>query len=379
MDNPQTTTYLKNGIRTGVNDIPMQLGSDVYSSPLMKWEITPFSGVITPGAGNVAGTYSTAQLPVSAPVPTALNSGAFYCVQSINSAGFIAIGVNNPLPFVGGGAGIALYPQLVTYKSTQCIEFDCQRSLGITISNASGGQLNSITFTLNYTGWDDRGVAISASETVPVFNAIANNTSVFYNSLRTIKWLSSISMSANPLGVTLLTMGVGMGTSFAFPVFVPRSDYLTPSTAIETLIAAGTATLTPGNDFYNTTYGANYVNLGVSDSRGTLTYPIVANTNILNAVNFPTYISGIIHAYGADSYLNTQLGNGEQGANYQVTKVTPNNPGTTPKKIKSSTVNALTQYDLTGVQYPGDFVSTGTGTNLMQYGGNFQNSYTFNP
>ena len=324
---PSVGTYFQNGLRTDTNKTAMLnlYGTGAPLSPRAFLYRTPFFD----------GT-------------TATTGGAIANAVYISSALTTFTSSTTSMPFNQNA-------NLVTYQGVQAYKLDCLRKVIVT-QNTVGPSVNTAFMTV--TGFDDRGIAVTSRSSSVVNN---NAHGIIATSGKCFLYVTSITFSADPTnGTGAYTAGVS--NTFGSPLYFPYVALGSAATVGGSSAPFTAATTTTGVNFYTQSYGGSDTqNAALADARGSFSFPEQQLYD--TAVKGPSIIISIA-SYGADAVFQAQLQDPTLVTSFSAggrTYTAPDNFltntvfGTNPGYQRPNSMgNALTSFDLTGVQFPGD-------------------------
>jgi len=248
-------------------------------------------------------------------------------------------------------------------------QMDCQRCVVIALKN-TGSSAKTSACNVLITGYDDRLVQVQETLSIPVPDtALPKDATNYYTSNKAYSFIQSVIFDETPgtkIEIAVSASNQFFGLPFYLCTSVSGGMEVTAVTANDDIFSNEiSARIQGGNNFYatqpnanrsvslNTYNGSTSFSVSNLDARGiiALQSPIVSN-------NF--LISGAYYVYAADSYVNALLQNSsnplsQQQASNLITGTQGaliNNPKTWTKTTWATT--ALTPFDLTGCQFPGD-------------------------
>lgn len=217
----------------------------------------------------------------------------------------------------------------VSYNNFQAIKMDCERSVCITTTVAA-----TDTSVVTITGYDYRGVSISASVT------LESGEHGHYITYVPFSIVTSVIADVDP-GVEV-SIGNGNAESgyvvIGFPYALCQSEFLIDYTY-------GTETVNRGNIIVANPWRLTPPLTQIQD--------ITDNSSARGGIYFPFLIDGtspLVVTYlvgGSDSEMNAEIQNEIQS--------TLNIVGVQKNTSEKYVIPYLTKYDLVGMQYPGDY------------------------
>lgn len=226
------------------------------------------------------------------------------------------------------------------FLGTQVITFDCLRVPSITIAVGATGVQTILTIV----GYDDRNVSVIGDVTIPVATAAGTytlDTFVAGGGVKAYKKIVSCTFTADPGQ----QVSIGQGDAIGLPFFVPHEQYIKTLMWGNAVVNQFGGAFVPGYQFNPQTIaplGNQQFNpldpraptAVTSDARGYVVLPTASNGARMLSVSF--------YVYGADSYLQWLLTNGNLSAQTQ-TQIT----------VAAYNSGQMLDRDEVGLQYPG--------------------------
>ncbi len=302
-------------------------------------------------------------------IPTAFSTTALF--TSLTSIVIKVTGTNVTSLAITGSLfayNVPVTPALYkTIKGTQMIQLDSQRCLAFTTGGTSPTTTAS---TILITGYDDRFVQVQER----LILQEGTTTGTIITSNKAYSYIQSIALSVDPGGATALAVSAS-NQFFGLPFYLIIGT--NPTAAISSVgvdnLLVGPPSVSPldscnGNNFYSVIPNADAV-VSQNLSKGTEIQVSTRDARGVFGFSIPllsssTFITASVYIYAADSFVNAQLQDSSNPIAQQQTSnsitgtvgATINNSLTwtnTPGQMTWATTQ-LSDFDLTGAQFPGD-------------------------
>jgi hypothetical protein len=332
-------TYVRNGFRTDVNKGPMIYGDGMPIQPI----------------------YNTLSAPI-------LDTKGSICEAFTPTAGSKNIKLTlNPRP----AEDTALFYQSVNGQNMSVL--DCQRCITFTLSATTTQECIALI-----TGYDDRFVMVQEQLKIPL------STSGVVVSNKAYLYIQSIILNQGPWGdPTGKTLSVEASNRFfgvSFYLSYPLDTVMTVSSPqAESITNIGDqkgVTIGTANNFYKKIPNATALQSGntvtVTGSGSSTVYAITISLEDAHGIlalggpeidSSDYVISGAFYTYAADSFVNSLLQSRNPKVQNQASKAitgtlgevnNPNSWDATDQTDMKWATTALSPFDLTGCQFPGD-------------------------